>query len=125
MLTQIIFLLALVGIGIYLLRSEPSARHLALRRLTVLIALLAGAVVILSPGWLTAVANLVGVGRGTDLLLYLSILIGILGMAAGAYALRGGLAEGDKVLRFPNATLKDGQVVQTGRGAVAAVVAEK
>lgn len=78
MLTQIIFLLALVGIGIYLLRSEPSARHLALRRLTVLVALLAGAVVILSPGWLTAVANLVGVGRGTDLLLYLAILVGIL-----------------------------------------------
>jgi membrane fusion protein (multidrug efflux system) len=43
----------------------------------------------------------------------------------GAFVLRGGLAEGDKVLRFPNATLKDGQVVQIGRGAVAAVVAEK
>ena len=43
----------------------------------------------------------------------------------GAFILRGGLAEGDKVLRFPNATLKDGQVVHTGSGAVTAVVAEK
>lgn len=78
MLTQIIFLLALLGIGIYLLRSEPSARHLALRRLTVFAALIAGAVVVLSPGWLTALANLVGVGRGTDLLLYIAILAFVL-----------------------------------------------
>jgi hypothetical protein len=78
MWTQIIFLLALLGIGIYLIRSDPSARHLALRRLTVFAALIAGAVVILSPGWLTALANLVGVGRGTDLLLYISILVFIL-----------------------------------------------
>ncbi len=43
----------------------------------------------------------------------------------GAFVLRGGLAEGDQVLRFPNATLKDGQAVQKGGGAVTAVVAEK
>ena len=43
----------------------------------------------------------------------------------GAFALRGGLVEGDKVLRFPNATLKDGQLVQTGTEAKAAMVVEK
>jgi RND family efflux transporter MFP subunit len=43
----------------------------------------------------------------------------------GAYAVRGGLVDGDKVLRFPNATLKDGQPVQAGGGAAPAVVAEK
>ena len=43
----------------------------------------------------------------------------------GAFALRGGLAEGDKVLRFPNATLKDGQLVQAGAGAKPALVVEK
>src|SRR6187402_233721 len=43
----------------------------------------------------------------------------------GAFALRGGLAEGDKVLRFPNATLKDGQLVQTGAEAKPALVVEK
>jgi RND family efflux transporter MFP subunit len=43
----------------------------------------------------------------------------------GAFAVRGGLADGDKVLRFPNATLKDGQPVQAGGGAAPAVVAEK
>jgi len=43
----------------------------------------------------------------------------------GAFALRGGLAEGDKVLRYPGATLKDGQAVKSSGGAVTAVVAEK
>jgi RND family efflux transporter MFP subunit len=43
----------------------------------------------------------------------------------GAFALRGGLAEGDKVLRFPNATLKDGQAVQTGSEAKPSLVVEK
>jgi hypothetical protein len=39
--------------------------------------------------------------------------------------LRSGLAEGDKVLRFPNATLKDGQEVLTGVAAKPALVVEK
>jgi len=43
----------------------------------------------------------------------------------GAYALASGLAEGDKVLRFPSATLKDGQEVHSGEAAKPAVVAEK
>jgi len=43
----------------------------------------------------------------------------------GAVALRGGLAEGDKVLRYPNATLSDGQEVQTAASAKPALVVEK
>jgi len=43
----------------------------------------------------------------------------------GAFAVRTGLAEGDKVLRFPNATLKEGQEVQSGGGAQPALVVEK
>jgi membrane fusion protein (multidrug efflux system) len=43
----------------------------------------------------------------------------------GAFALRAGLNDGDKVLRFPSATLKDGQEVQTGGGAKPALVVEK
>ena len=43
----------------------------------------------------------------------------------GAFALRAGLSDGDKVLRFPSATLKDGQEVQTGGGAKPALVVEK
>ena len=42
-----------------------------------------------------------------------------------SFALRSGLAEGDKVLRFPNATLKDGQEVQTAAEAKPSLVVEK
>ena len=76
--TQILFIVALAGIAVYVIRSQPSARHLALRRLTVFAALIAGIVVVLSPGWLTAVANFLGIGRGTDLLVYISIMAFIL-----------------------------------------------
>ena len=44
---------------------------------------------------------------------------------SGAYTLKSGLAEGDKVLRFPNSTLKDGQPVNSGVDAKPAQVAEK
>lgn len=44
---------------------------------------------------------------------------------SGAWSLRAGLTEGDRILRFPNNTLKDGQEVHTGDAAKPAVVAEK
>jgi len=43
----------------------------------------------------------------------------------GAFALKSGLAEGDKVLRFPNSSLKDGQEVKSGNPDKTSVVAEK
>jgi membrane fusion protein, multidrug efflux system len=43
----------------------------------------------------------------------------------GAFVLESGLAEGDRILRFPNSALKDGQVVQADTNAKPAVVAEK
>ena len=43
----------------------------------------------------------------------------------GAYAIKSGLAEGDQVLRFPNVSLKENQVVNFDAGNKAAVVAEK
>jgi membrane fusion protein (multidrug efflux system) len=43
----------------------------------------------------------------------------------GAFSVKDGLAQGDRVLRFPNASLKDGQDVNIGGGAKPAVVAEK
>jgi membrane fusion protein, multidrug efflux system len=44
---------------------------------------------------------------------------------SGAYLVKGGLAEGDAILRFPTSSLKDGQAVKTDNGAKPAVVAEK
>jgi hypothetical protein len=71
---QIILILAMIGVAVYLVRTQPSARHLAVRRVLVFVALVAAVVVIILPGWLTAIAHLVGIGRGTDLLFYVSLV---------------------------------------------------
>jgi membrane fusion protein, multidrug efflux system len=54
-----------------------------------------------------------------------AVMLGERDARTGAFAVRSGLAEGDKVLRFPNATLKEGQEVQSGAGAQPALVVEK
>lgn len=71
---QVILIVAMIGIALYLTRSAPSDRHLAIRRITLFIALVAAVVIIMVPAWLSAVAHFVGIGRGTDLLLYGSIV---------------------------------------------------
>ena len=75
---QVILIVALVGIAVYLVRSTPSPRHLAIRRLLVLLALLTGIVVVVAPGLLTQIASLVGIGRGSDLLFYVFIVAALL-----------------------------------------------
>jgi membrane fusion protein, multidrug efflux system len=60
-----------------------------------------------------------------DKLQKVSLKLGDRDARSGAWSLRAGLAEGDRVLRFPNNTLKDGQEVRTGGDAKPAVVAEK
>ena len=75
---QILLILALLALAVYLVRSTPSPRHLAIRRVVMLIGLLAGVIVIIWPGLLTAVARAVGIGRGVDLLFYLAIVAGLL-----------------------------------------------
>lgn len=75
---QVILIIVLIGIGIYLLRSSPSPRHLAIRRLLVLLALVAGGVMVVWPGLLSWLAQLVGIGRGADLLFYLAIVGGLI-----------------------------------------------
>jgi small membrane protein len=70
MIIKLVLLLALLGVGFYASRTRTGAGHLALRRLVGVMTLGAGAVAVISPTLVTRVANAVGVGRGTDLLLY-------------------------------------------------------
>ena len=75
---QLVLVVALVLIGAYLLLSKPGPRHLAVRRVIMLISILAGVTVIIWPGLLTQLARLAGVGRGVDLLFYLALVAGLL-----------------------------------------------
>jgi membrane fusion protein, multidrug efflux system len=60
-----------------------------------------------------------------DKLQKVSLKLGERDARSGSWALRAGLSEGDRVLRFPNNTLKEGQEVRTGEQPKPTVVAEK
>lgn len=85
--TLLIQLVLLVGIGLVTLlltRSTAGARHQAIRRLMLLGFVGIAALSIIFPQVLTSVANTLGVGRGTDLLLY-ALVIGFLSYLSTNY----------------------------------------
>jgi hypothetical protein len=67
---KLLLLGALAGAAAAVVRGRRTALSLLVRRALLLAAILAGAAAVLSPDTVTEVAELVGVGRGTDLLLY-------------------------------------------------------
>jgi len=69
----VIKILLLIGVAVttaLLTRSSAGARHQAIRRVLLVVFALAAGVVIVQPSVLSNLARVVGVGRGTDLLLY-------------------------------------------------------
>jgi small membrane protein len=74
-LIQVFLIAATLGLVVLLLQRRAAARTRAWKRL-ILVALAGAAVIsILNPDLTTRVANFVGVGRGTDLLLYLLVAV--------------------------------------------------
>ena len=74
MLSQWVLLIALLGIAFYLLRSKPTAKSQAIRRLFLGLALVGGIILVLVPDLLFGTATLLGIKEGSDLLLYLFIV---------------------------------------------------
>lgn len=70
LLVQVLLLLALLAVLLVVVRRGQTVRIRAFKRLAFLAFLAATVFAILQPGDVTWVANRVGVGRGTDLLLY-------------------------------------------------------
>lgn len=72
---QVVLLLGLTGLVAYLLASRNRARVQAGAKLgfALFVAVAAGAV--LRPDDLTRMADLLGIGRGTDLLLYVLVIV--------------------------------------------------
>lgn len=71
---QLILLAAIVGVALTLNRSTADARHQAIRRILLMLFVAGAAASVLFPQILSRVANLIGVGRGADLLLYALVI---------------------------------------------------
>ena len=75
MLIQVILIAVTMGVLVLLLQRRAAARTRAWKKLIMLALAVAAVISILYPQLTTKVANLVGVGRGTDLLLYLLVAV--------------------------------------------------
>lgn len=84
MLIKIVLILGVALGGGALMRSSGGARHLAIRRLLLLGFIVIAILSVIEPLLLTRIAQAVGVGRGTDLVLYLLFLL-VLGFMASTY----------------------------------------
>jgi len=71
---QLLLIAGVIVIGGLLMRRTGADSHLAIRRMLMGLFVVAAILSILFPQWLTWVANLIGVGRGTDLLLYALVI---------------------------------------------------
>ena len=74
MLIQIILLAVILVAAAYLVRGTQDTKNVALRRLLLLVFVALAVATIIFPQITTKVAHFVGVGRGVDLLLYLTII---------------------------------------------------
>lgn len=72
---QFLLIAAIIVLGLVVMRRTGADSHLAIRRLLMMLFILAAVMSVLFPQWLTWVAALIGVGRGTDLLLYALVLM--------------------------------------------------
>lgn len=77
MLFQALLIVLVLVIAAFAVRSLPGEKSLAVKRLIALLVVAAAIVAILFPQLLSAVANFFGIGRGTDLLLYLFVVAGL------------------------------------------------
>lgn len=71
---QLLLLAGIAVVTMLLTRSTAGARHQAIRRLLLAGFVIVAVVAVLFPNWLTAVARVLGVGRGADLLLYATVI---------------------------------------------------
>lgn len=73
-IVQIVLVLAVFLVAFALMRGGSNARHLAIRRILLLIFAAAAVFSIFFPAVLSSAAEFLGIGRGTDLVLYATII---------------------------------------------------
>lgn len=72
---QILLIAAIVILAVFMMRRTGADSHLAIRRLLLGMFVIVAVLSVLFPQWVTWVARLIGVGRGTDLVLYGLVVI--------------------------------------------------
>jgi small membrane protein len=80
MIVQIILILAAVGALVYFVRRAHNVGMRASKRIAFFAFILLNICAVLRPGDTTWIAQQIGVGRGTDLLLYLLVVAFVFGM---------------------------------------------
>jgi hypothetical protein len=73
-IVQIVLVLVVVFFSLMLVRGGSNAKHMAVRRIMVMLFAISAVLSIFFPTLLSQLARLVGVGRGTDLMLYAFIV---------------------------------------------------
>lgn len=75
MIIKILLITAAIGVALLLLREKSPGQGEASRRIAGLLLVVVGIIAVLWPELTTSAANAVGVGRGTDLVLYLLVIV--------------------------------------------------
>ncbi|MBC8093689.1 MAG: DUF2304 domain-containing protein [Pseudonocardia sp.] len=84
MLIQILLLVAALGLLFLFVRNRHGVRVAAGKRIALVVFALANVYAVIRPDDVTAFAQLLGVGRGTDLLLYV-LVVGFLSVTLNQY----------------------------------------
>lgn len=79
---QLILVTGVIFLSFVLMRGSSNARHMAIRRMMTMLFALAAVVSIFFPELLQTVASWLGIGRGTDLVLYGFIVTFLIFMAS-------------------------------------------
>ncbi|HET9254969.1 MAG TPA: DUF2304 domain-containing protein [Pseudonocardiaceae bacterium] len=80
MIVQIILVLAALGAAGYFVRRAHDVRVRASKRIAFLVFIAVNIYAVLRPGDTTWIAHQIGVGRGTDLVVYLLVVAFVFGM---------------------------------------------
>ena len=83
-ISQVVFLVALLAFAFYATR----VRSTVLDRVVYLVLVGSGIALLLNPDWSTRLANLVGIGRGTDLVIYIFIVLSLFYFAGNGSRMR-------------------------------------
>lgn len=73
-IVQIVLVVVVIFFSLMLVRGGSNAKHMAVRRIMVLLFAVSAVLSIFFPTMLSQLARFVGVGRGTDLMLYAFIV---------------------------------------------------